>query len=143
MKDSLFEILMNFFEKSLSQLKENNEENHTSLIENQVDDQDFDCQTLIIKSAQNKSIRIFTQSEQLKFTQASYHFIIRLMHLNIIASEALEQIINQLLLSESRFVTLEETKWTFRNALGANLKIGQLAFLDLLLYQKENALPLH
>ncbi|STX44272.1 Uncharacterized protein conserved in bacteria [Legionella donaldsonii] len=148
MKDSLFEMLMNFFEKSLSQLKEST----TSATPNeneQEDDSDvyetssIESRTVVIKPAQDTAMRVFTADEKMRLTKASYQFITRLMSWGIVESETLEIIINQLLFSESRFVTLQETKWTIRNTLAENLDAAQLAFLDLVLYQKEDELPLH
>ncbi|KTC87875.1 MULTISPECIES: DUF494 family protein [Legionella] len=145
MKDSLFEMLMHFFEKSLSQLKESDKKN----AQNDQEDPDLydastlESRTLILKSAKQTAIRVFTDDEKQKFTKASYQFLTRLMLWGILAPETLELIINQLLFSESRFVTLQETKWTIRNTLAENLDAAQLAFLDLVLYQKEDKLPLH
>lgn len=147
MKDSLFEMLMNFFEKSLSQLKESTTSATPS--ENEQDDSDvyetssIESRTVVIKAAQDTAMRVFTADEKMRFTKASYQFITRLMSWGIVESETLEIIINQLLFSESRFVTLQETKWTIRNTLSENLDAAQLAFLDLVLYQKEDELPLH
>ncbi|KTD27999.1 MULTISPECIES: DUF494 family protein [Legionella] len=143
MKDSLFEMLMSFFERSLSRLKESN-----NAINNQEEPELFDAATLerrtvIIKSAQQTAMRVFTDDEKQKFTKASYQFLMRLMAWDIIAPETLELIITQLLFSESRFVNLQETKWTIRNTLAESLDAAQLAFLDLVLYQKEDKLPLH
>ncbi|RAP35765.1 hypothetical protein B1207_11845 [Legionella quinlivanii] len=141
MKDSLFEMLMNLFEKSLSQLKDGS----SSDIGLEADGEESvqDKNSFFVRAARDSSIRVFTYEEQMKFTKASYQFLMKLMLLGIIASETMEQIINQLLFSESRFVTLQETKWTIRNCLAESLNTVQLAFLDLVLYQKEDELPLH
>jgi Smg protein len=144
MNDNLFEMLMSFFETSLSQITEkkagsvNNHQDTTAEDESNLDDNH-----LVIKPAQDQSIRVFTSNEQHKFTKASYQFITRMLLWGVIAPETMEHIIDQLLASESRYVTLGETKWTIRNALAENLDASQLAFLDLVLYQKEDNLPLH
>jgi Smg protein len=148
MKDSLFEMLMNFFEKSLSQLKESTKSTSTKNDTSQTEPELFDLstlesRTLTIKSPQATAMRIFTCDEKIKFTKASYQFLTRLLLWGIIAPETMELIINQLVFSESRFVTLQETKWTIRNSLADSLNASQLAFLDLVLYQKEDKLPLH
>jgi Smg protein len=65
------------------------------------------------------------------------------MQWGIISSETMEVIINQLLFSDSRYVTLSETKWTIRNTLAEHLDAAQLVFLDLVLYRKEDELPSH
>ena len=149
MKDNLLELLMNFFEKSLSKLTRGQTENNTTTditATNESDDNELESNensALIVRAARNTSIRIFTANEQIKFTKASYQFLTRMLLWGIIASETLELVINQLSNSESRFVTLQETKWTIRNLLAENLDESQLAFLDLVLYQKEDKLPLH
>ncbi|VEG91306.1 DUF494 family protein [Legionella spiritensis] len=148
MKDSLLEMLMNFFEKSLSQLKENKSQQKTEqtpVVEETelTDSRNLEDSTLVIRSAKQHATRVFTSDEQLKFTKASYQFLMRIMLWKVINPETLEQIINQLLFSDSRFVTLQETKWTIRNTLAEHLDPSQLAFLDLVLYQKEDELPLH
>ena len=146
MKDNLFEMLMNFFEKSLSKITEkksrDNDENDTAL---RTDEQDYgsDNQSLVIRPARNESMRVFTYEEQTKFTKASYQFLMRMLVWGIIAPESMELIINQLLFSESRYITLEETKWTIRSTLANHLDASQLVFLDMVLYQKEDELPLH
>ncbi|CEK11882.1 DUF494 family protein [Legionella hackeliae] len=142
MKDSLFEMLMSFFEKSLAQLKESHTVNAND-DEESIENASLESRTLFLKDAQNKTLRIFTEDEQRKFTKASYQFLTRLILWGIIAQETMELIINQLLFSESRFVSLQETKWTIRNTLADNLDANQLAFLDLVLYQKEDKLALH
>ena len=148
MKDSLFEMLMNFFEKTLTQIKEANPENK-SIASSANTPPDLDTVLMsnngnqVLRQRQKNSMRVFTSEEQLKFTKASYQFMVRLMRLEIIAAEVIEDIIHQLLFSDSFFVTLQETKWTIRNTLAPRLDSKQLAFLDLVLYQKEDRFPLH
>jgi len=141
MNDNLFEMLMDFFEKSLSQISEGKAGQPDIMTENGASN--TADQSLMVKAAQSASIRVFTAEEQFKFTKASYQFISRMLLWGVIASESMEAIIDQLLFSESRFVTLEETKWTMRNVLAEQLDANQQAFLDLVLYQKEDKLPLH
>jgi len=147
MKDSLFEMLMNFFERSLAQLKESKTTNSNNQENPQDDDPDkmasLESKAIFVKSAKKTALRVFTEDEKLKFTKASYQFLTRMMIWGIIAPETLEMIINQLIFSESRFVSLQETKWTIRNVLAENLDAAQLAFLDLVLYQKEDELTSH
>ncbi len=152
MKDSLFEMLLNLFEKTLAQLKESHVPDNANEAGNEQQADTYpstlvapkaELQAEFIKSAQGNSMRVFTYDEQMKFTKASYQFMMRMLTWGIIDSNAMELIINQLLFSESRFVTLQETKWVIRNILADNLDPEQLAFLDLVLYQREDELPLH
>lgn len=145
MKDNLFEMLLNLFEKSLSQLQKNQKSVDEGSAE--LFDVDFisneEENALYIKSAQDKSTRVFTYEEQMKLTKASYQFLMRMKLWNIIDIDLFELIINQLLYSDSRIVTVQETKWTIRNVLESNLNEEQLAFLDLVLYQSEDELTVH
>ena len=148
MKDSLFELLMDFFEKTLTQIKEKNAKSDdlfssSRTAEPEALDDNMNRHHVIAK--QNKNImRVFTPHEQFKFTKASYQFIMRLMRLDIISAEIMEEIIHQLSLSDSPFVTLQETKWAIRNLLiDRLLDPRQVAFLDMVLYQQEDKLLLH
>ena len=98
---------------------------------------------MIFKPASALSMRVFTVEEKHKLTKPSYQFLNRLLLWQMLPSETMEKVITQLLFSESRFVTLQETKWTIRNVLAEHLNEHQLAFLDLLLYQQEDNLPKH
>ncbi|MBL7480547.1 DUF494 family protein [Legionella bononiensis] len=145
MKDNLFEMLLNLFEKSLNQLQKSHKSNDQGIPELTEDDEIFDTedQALFIKTAQEKSIRIFTYEEQMKLTKASYQFLMRMKLWGIIDVNLFELIINQLHSSESRIVTLQETKWTIRNVLENHMDEEHLAFLDLVLYQTEDELTLN
>ena len=144
MKDNLFEMLLTLFEKTLTQLKES----HASMSS---DEANKDSQATsnaqaypsFIKPAHPDSIRVFTDFEQIKLTKASYQFLMRLALWGVLAPDLLELILNQLIFSDSRFVSLQETKWTIRSTLANSLDAEQMAFLDLVLYQKEDELPLH
>lgn len=146
MKDSLFEFLLSLFEKTIIQLKEKARSNLLKdevLAIDQPTAKKVGVEVQILKAAAPQSMRVFTQDEQLKLTKASYQFLMRIASLGIIDSHAMELVINRLLFSDSRFVSLQETKWTIRNTLAQNLDSEQLAFLELVLYFKEDGLSLH
>ncbi|QBR84889.1 DUF494 family protein [Legionella israelensis] len=146
MKENLFEMLLSLFEKSLAQLKKkenSGSESGTSVEEVTEEDLDSQENLICIKGANELSTRVFTSDERLKLTKASYQFLTRLKLWGIIDARVFELILNQLLFSDSRVVSLQETKWTIRNTLADSLDTEQLAFLDLVLYQKEDQLTLH
>ena len=153
MKDSLFELMLTFFEKTITQLKEQHLANNSTVAEHSESvEQDNSLENLPnvvkiqveqIKSPEQQSVRVFTPSEQMKLTKASYQFLMRLASWGIVSSETLELIINRLLFSDSRIVSLQETKWTIRNTLSNGLNYDQAAFLDVILYQKEDGISLH
>ncbi|RUR13586.1 DUF494 family protein [Legionella sp. km772] len=144
MKDNLFELLLNLFEQSLTQLQKKHQSADPDSVE-LVDDEtpNAENQSLYIRTAHLSSTRVFTYDEQMKLTKASYQFLMKMKLLGIIDNDALELIMNQLQFSESRIVTLQEAKWTIRNVLANNFNEEQLAFLDLVLYQSEDELTLH
>ena len=162
MKDNLLEMLLTLFEQTLTQLKEaHSPETPKELNElnalnaeqalNQSTNVEVSSTTgkkttlemLWFRSASNQSARVFTPEEKIRFTSASHQFLKHLGRLGVLSSDTMEFVINRLMFSESRFVNLQETKWAVRNTLAENLPSAQLAFLDLVLYQKEDGLPLH
>lgn len=153
MKDNnLLEMLLTLFEKTLMQLREayvpelphDQTNNQSSGLEvTSTEGKKRTLEMLWFRSANPNSIRVFTPDEALKLTKASHQFLKRLGRLGVLSPDVMELIINRLLFSESRFVNLQETKWTIRNTLADTLSPDQLAFLDLVLYQKEDELPLH
>lgn len=99
--------------------------------------------TEMIRDLGDSAIRVFAPSECCKLTKASYQFLVRMKEWKVISPRIWEQVLNQLSLSSSRFVGLQETKWTIRNILQEDLDEDQLAFLDLILYRKEDGLAVH
>lgn len=148
MKDNLFELLLSLFEKTLSQLKEKdksltpNEQSGESQ-ELKAADKKVGVQVQVLKEAHSNATRVYIKEEQIKLTKASYQFLMRLASMSLISSQSLELIINRLFFSDSRFVSLQETKWTIRNTLSHSLNAEQLAFLELILYSKEDGVVLH
>ena len=153
MKDSLFEMLLSLFEKTLTQLKEQHTpSSHVNRVDLEKPTGPYAAQTSpgadgadqeIIQTPHSNSVRVFTFDERLKFTKTSYQFLMRMMALGILAQDMLERVINRMIFSDSRFVTLQETKWIIRHTLADKLNSEQLAFLDLVLYQSEDGLTLH
>lgn len=139
MKDNLFEMLLNLFEKSLTQLQES----HSSVNQESLMELNEGDETLHIQSSQYESIRVLTYEEQMKLTKASYQFLMRMKLWHVIDADFFELTMNQLHCSQSRIVTLQETKWTIRSILATHLNQEQLAFLDMVLYQKEDDYQVH
>ncbi|MGC1182788.1 DUF494 family protein [Legionella sp.] len=142
MKDNLFELLLNLFETSLSQLRKS----HTAdqeIAEVSEEDTAAEDQLVQIRTQHHHSIRVITHDEQMKLTKASYQFLMRMRLWNVLSWDLFELIMNQLQCSDSPIVTLQETKWAIRNGLSSSLNEEQLAFLDLALYQAEDKLIVH
>lgn len=156
MKDSLFEMLLSLFEKTITKLKEThrptqdkNNQDQDLGYEKQDDIYsaiDLSCESFemeLFKTADHQSMRVFTHEEQMKLTKASYQFLMRMLVWGVISAENMEQVLNKLSFTDSRFVSLEETKSMIRDVLVDELDSEQLTFLDLVLYQKEDQYTLH
>jgi Smg protein len=143
MKDNLFELLLNLFEKSLTQIQKSHHSTEQESAGLHEEELQSDSQTLHIKSAQEQSTRVFTYDEQMKLTKASYQFLMKMKLWGVVDNDCFELIMNQLFCSDSRIITLQETKWTIRNVLANQLSEEQLAFLELVLYQTEDKFTLH
>ena len=152
MKDSLFNLFLNLVEKTLAQLKEKHSPEEKSVGASETlppltplmtPPQLIRVQVEEFNTPKPTSIRVFTRHEQTKLTKASYQFLMRIASWGILSPETFELIINRLLFSNSRFVSLQETKWAIRNTLATGLDDTQLGFLELVLYQKENQFPSH
>ncbi|MDF1678540.1 MAG: DUF494 family protein [Legionellaceae bacterium] len=151
-ENNLLEMLLTLFKKTLTQLEEASVPvtpteptagQSTDLQVTSTEGKKKSLEMMWFRSADEQSMRVFTQDEALKLTKASHQFLKRLERLGVLSADMMELIINRLLFSDSRFVNLQETKWTIRSTLADSLSPHQLAFLDLVLYQKEDGLPLH
>lgn len=157
MKETLFEMLLTLFETTLHRLTEvgSRDHQHKPAAHDEIKSETAHpvvrdekiphgaYQVLFLKEAGADSMRIFTPDEQMKLSKASYQFLTRLNSWGIISRDVMELIIHRLLLSDSHIVSLQETKWIIRSLLGENLSFNQLAYLDLVLYHKEDAIVRH
>jgi uncharacterized protein Smg (DUF494 family) len=142
MKDNLFEMLMNLFESSLTQLLAGQKATTSHAFDLEDADEEV-VEMKFLKSAKNESTRIFTFEERVKLTKASYQLLKRMRLWGILDAEVFELVMNQLNFSDSHIVGLEETKWTIKMVLSNFLNEDQMAFLDLVLYQKQDELIAH
>ena len=148
MKDNLLELLMNLFEKTLSQLKEqhaciSHQKEHATLDELAIKTHDHQYQLESIAPFHPQALRVFTEQEQRKLTKVSYQFLMRMVNMGVVIEDTLEKVLHRLFFSQSRFVGLQETKWVIRSELEHKLSLKELAFLDLVLYHGEDNLETH
>jgi uncharacterized protein Smg (DUF494 family) len=145
MKNNLFEYLLDLMEKTLSQLHDdkNRAETQTAKVPAVSDSKKTVVKMQHLRSKSEKSLRVFTLPEQYKLTKASYQFINKLFMTGYVAPEIIELIINRLVFSESRFVSLAETKSTIWNTLVDVLDKEQLAFLEKIIYNEQYEGILH
>ena len=152
MKDSLFELLLDLFEKTLTQLQEkyplellNDAEGESAGVLESMSSSGKRSlvHVALIQSARASSCRVMTTQERLRLTKASYQFLQRLTLWGIVSADMMELVLNRLMFSDSHVVSLREAKWTVRHTLAATMDEKQLAFLDLVLYQQEHGATLH
>lgn len=146
MKDNLFTMLLDLFEKALVDIKEKNSAlDHVETVDLEPRNTELDLlksssSSMVIKPASGQSMRIYTEDETVKLTKTSYQFLVRLSSWGVVSQELLELILHQLNLSKEPVITLDELKWSIRKALEHILDANQLAYLDLVLYHKEDGL---
>jgi uncharacterized protein Smg (DUF494 family) len=145
MNSSLFALLMNLFEKRLSQLQANQTETADSfLFLDKTDEiEPFAADIIGAHESHKVPLRVFTYEEQIRLTKASYQFLMRMRLWQVITPSLFELVMVHLQLSSTPIVKLEETKWIARKVLATVLDEKQLAFLDLVLYPKEKAITRH
>lgn len=154
MKDNWFEFLLSLFEKTLAQLRAEPEAPSPATLDDQVAEPVSEVfeplvvtkdqtQVEILRPLSQNAVRVVSVDERVKLTKKSQQFLFRLQRIGILSADMLEIILNQLTFSESRYVGLQETKWAVRKVLMSSMDADQTAFLDLILYQKEDGLALH
>lgn len=147
MKDNLLEKLMQLFDQRLA--KRTKDKNSTMNHDHDQHNTDWselstiEDNTFFVRDAQPKSKRVLCLQEQVKFTKKSAKFLEQLRHLNLIGEKTFELIMNQLLFSDSEFISLREAKWVVHHTLADSLDEHQLALLDVILYQHEDNLTQH
>lgn len=147
MKDNLLEKLMQLFDERLSKPTANKaphlDRDTASFPENWGALSNIEDNSYYIKPTNKKSKRIFSPEERLKFTKKTYQFLEKLIQLDLIGERTFEMIVNQLLFSDSDYVKLHEAKWIIHHTLESSLTPQQLAFLNLILFDKEDCLVAH
>lgn len=134
MKDSMFEMLLHLFEKSLGELQKVQSKTTTDPNEDACDDLFETAEESFLTRIQNPlSMRVYTPIEQIKLSKASQQFLIKMRQLDIIDELEFENVVHQLLFSDSRIASLEETKWAVRDALEPRLNDEEIKFIDLVL----------
>ena len=157
MKDSsLFDLLLDLFERTIAQLKERypqvseaseaqvlSEDNLKNAELFVIPNKKAAIHMALVQSASDKSFRVFTTDERVRLTKMSHQFLQRLVSWGVVSSDMMELILNRLMFSDSHLISLSEVKWTVRNTLAGTLDDEQLAFLDLVLYDKEHGVTVN
>jgi uncharacterized protein Smg (DUF494 family) len=129
MKDQLFEMLLSLFEQTLTQLK--SQQQQLDDLDNHLISIDKDSITLPIFHAQSdKGTRVITILEQAKLTKPALQFLMRLLHTEVLSSAQFEQVMNLVLDSNMRFVSVEEIKYIAHQVLSDSLSDRELMMLE-------------
>jgi hypothetical protein len=110
MKDQLFEMLLSLFEQALTNLRVNQLQTELSAQDQQtksLDDTEYG-DLKIYKSPSKSACRVLTLLEQVKLTKPAIQFIMRLRHTEVLDSEMFERVMNMVLESPQRFVSVGE-----------------------------------
>lgn len=157
MKDSsLFDLLLDLFERTIAQLKERypqvaeaseaqavSEEHLKSTELFVIPNKKAVVHMALVQPASGKSFRVFTTDERVRLTKMGHQFLHRLVGWGVVSPDMMELILNRLMFSDSHLISLSEVKWTVRNTLAPTLDEEQLAFLDLVLYDKEHGVTVN
>ncbi|WP_367606277.1 DUF494 family protein [Legionella sp. W05-934-2] len=139
MKTQLFNDLMLLFKQQFKDFAEFVDIQPPTLSQDNVEPaKEDENPVVVIKEANPTSTRVYTPEELMRFTKASHQFLVRLHKMGIFSPDYVEMVINHLLISGSKVISLGETKWFVRDFIREELSDHQLAFLDLVLYQKED-----
>ena len=127
MNDQLFEMLLSLFEQTLTQLK-SKQMNET---EDNLISFDSDEITLpIFHNQSKKGTRVLTVLEQAKLTKPALQFLMRLLHTGVLSCEQFEQVMDLVLESSMRFVSVAEIKYITHQVLFDFLSDRELMMLE-------------
>ena len=88
----------------------------------------YDLPTFSLPS--ENSIRVVTRLEQAKLTKPALQFLMRLMHTGMLSSEQFEHVMNLVMDSNMRFVSVEEVKFIIHQVLSESLSHKEILMLE-------------
>jgi Smg protein len=131
MKDQLFEMLLSLLEQALTQLKHQQEQLESSYSH---DIQSTSVDALQVFQDPNiESMRVLTIYEQVKLTKPANQFLMRLMHSGMLSAIQFELIMNQVLDSTERYVTVNELAMMMHQVLSESVSPKELMMLEFML----------
>ncbi len=130
---------MDLFDRNLNELHDGSDLANAS---NTTSDDELEASSSM-QALNESATRVVSFHERIKLTKASYQFLMRMKLLGVIDALQFEEVMDELQLSGSRIITVEEVKLTLRGLLSANACEKQLKFLDFLLFQTKDELTAH
>jgi uncharacterized protein Smg (DUF494 family) len=132
MNDHLFAMLLSLFEQTLSQMKQQQKALELALDQDTglfAKTDDFNGLTDFNLPSKN-AIRVITRLEQSKLTKPALQFLMRLMHTGMLSSEQFEHVMNLVMDSNMRFVSVEEVKFIIHQVLSESLSHKEILMLE-------------
>ena len=144
MKEELFEILLSIFEHTISQLKRKKSEEHSdSSQEKFLFDAEDSHPIPFFQYPSSKAMRVVTLEEQIKLTKPALQFLTRLMHTHMLSAEQFEQVMQDVIESEARYVCFSEVHHIVHQVLSQTLSYKDLLMLELAFDVEMSAITMH
>lgn len=128
MKDQFFEMLLSLFEQTLTQLKSQQQLDDTESHLISIDNDNVSLPVFHVQS--NNGTRVLTILEQAKLTKPALQFLMRLLHTDVLSSEQFEQVMDLVLDSSMRYVSVAEIKYIAHQVLSDSLSDRELMMLE-------------
>jgi len=128
MKDQFFEMLLSLFEQTLTQLKSQQQLDETDSHLISIDNDSISFPVFHAQS--NNGTRVLTILEQAKLTKPALQFLMRLLHTHVLSSEQFEQVMDLVLDSSMRYVSVAEIKYIAHQVLSDSLSDKELMMLE-------------
>lgn len=145
MKDQLFEMLLSLFEQALSNLRVNQLQTELSQKKQEpksLDDTEYG-DLKIYNSPSHLGYRVLTLLEQVKLTKPAIQFLMRLLHTGILNSEMFERVMNMVLESPERYVSVSELTAIVHVVLAENLSHRELMMLEFAINLENSHTTMH
>ena len=140
MNDQLFEMLLSLFEQTLTQLKHQQCREIDSRLSSFCSD---DITLPVFQTQSKKGTRVLTVYEQAKLTKPALQFLMRLLHTGVLSCEQFEQVMDFVLDSSMRFVSVAEIKYITHQVLFDLMSDQELMMLEFSLNTEMTLTTMH
>ena len=145
MKDQLFEMLLSLFEQALTELRNQpqGDESFQNYPEHVNLHDTVEGESVVYQEASFLSTRVLTVLEQVKLTKPAIQFLIRLLHTGMLNPLQFEQVMNLVLESTDRYVTVAEARRIAHQVLSESLSFKELLMLEFALDLESSQTIMH
>jgi hypothetical protein len=128
MNEEFFEMLLSLFEQALTHLRFHQQQLEASQSSDLFTDKEYSYQ--VYQNQSQHAMRVLTIYEQVKLTKPAIQFLMRLMHTGMLNSEQFEEVMNLVLDSHLRYVTVSEISLIIHQVLAESLSQRELLMLE-------------